>query len=77
MEMTKASNEAYTHCFLFVLHGSHKVAGLPRARPHCLCPAFQEQASHGRLISQAEFTPVLGDKEERSLSAGLWKSSQT
>ena len=77
VEMTEASNEAHTHCLLFVLHGSHKVAGLPCARAHRLCAAFQEQASHGGFISQAELTPVLGDKEVTCLSARLRKPSQT
>ena len=76
VEMTEASNEAHTHCLLFVLHGSHKVAGLPCARTHRLCATFQEQASHGGFISQAELTPVLGDKEETRLSARLRKPSK-
>lgn len=70
VEMTEASNEAHTHCLLFVLHGSHKVAGLPRARTHRLCPPFQEQASHGRLISQAELTPVLGTRRRGACQLG-------
>lgn len=62
VQTPEASNEAHTYRLPFVLHGVHKAAGLLRARPHRLRPAFQEQASHGRLISQAELTPVLGGR---------------
>lgn len=64
--------EAHTHCLLLVVHGSHKLAGLSGARPHRLCPAFQEQSSHGRLVSQAELTPVLGERRRgaRQLALG-------